>query len=198
MAHVAIGFKPRTGRAVLVMLSGNSHEARVFERTEIPLLPAGEFATYHAAKELPAEAAPSYVQESIARAQRLALTAVQDAAKRCAAAGHQLSGCGVLVGTAMPRWTTAEILAAHARMHQAEGELFRSVLLEAVRACGFTLITLPDKTPIESAAKQLGISQTSLKTRLANLGRDVGAPWGQYQKEAAAAALVVLRRAEPQ
>lgn len=196
MTRVAIGLKPRTGRAVLVMLSTDLHEAQVFERSEIPLLPAGEFGTYHAAKELAPEEAPSYVEGSIARAQRLALSAVRDAAKRCAVAGYQLSGCGVLVGGAMPGWTTAEILAVHARMHQAEGDLFRTVLVRAVQVCGLALTTLPDKTVIDSAAKELGVTRARLDARLTALGRDVGPPWGRYQKEAAAAALVALGRAE--
>jgi hypothetical protein len=196
MSRAAVGFKPRTGRAVLVMLVEDSGELRVAERSEIPLLPAGELATYHAAKELEPEAAASYVQGSIARAQRLALTAVRDSAKRCADAGHQLRACAVLVGTGMPDWTTGQILAVHARMHKAEGELFRTVLVEAVRSCGLALTTLPDKTALDSAAGKLGITPAKLNTRLAALGRAAGPPWGKYQKEAAAAALVALGVAE--
>jgi hypothetical protein len=196
MSRAAVGFKPRTGRAVLVMLSGDLDEPQVIERLQIPLLPAGEFATYHAAKELEPEAAASYVEGSIARAQALAVAAVRGAAKRCADAGHQLRGCGVLIGTGMPDWSTAEILAVHARMHKAEGEMFRSVLLEAARSCGLILTALPDKTALESAATYLRITPARLDTRLAAMGRAVGPPWGKYQKEAAAAALVALGRVE--
>ena len=192
MSRAAVAFKPRTGRAILVMLAGDLHAPQIIERAEIPLLPAGEFAPYHAAKELEPDAAASYVEGSIGRAQRLATSAVRDSAQRCAAAGHQLSGCAVLVGTGMPAWTTGQILAVHARMHKAEGEMFRAVLVEAVRACGLELTTLPDKTAIDSAAGRLGITRARLDTCLATLGRAAGPPWGKYQKEAAAAALVVL------
>jgi hypothetical protein len=196
MSRAALAFKPRTGRAVLIMLAGDFREPQIIERSEIPLLPAGEFAPYHAAKELEPEGADEYVKGSIARAQRLATSAVRDSAKRCAEAGHQLSGCAVLVGTGMPAWTTDQILAVHARMHKAEGEMFREVLVEAVRACGLQLTTLPDRTAIDSAAKKLGITRAKLDTCLAALGRAAGPPWTTYQKEAAAAALVVLKHSE--
>jgi hypothetical protein len=195
MNRAALAFKPRTGRAVLVMLAGDIHKPLVLERSEIPLLPQGEFAPYHAAEGLEREAANTYVRESIARAQQLATSAVSAAAKRCAEAGYNLSGCAVLVGSGMPDWTTEQILAVHVRMHKAEGELFRDVLVKGVRACGFELTTLPDRTAIDAAAKKLRMTRAQLDANLTKLGRAAGPPWGKYQKEAAAAALVVLEHA---
>jgi len=84
MSRAALAFKPRTGRAILVMLAGDFHEARVIERSEIPLLPA----------------------------------------------------------------------------------------------------------------KKLGVTRARLDADLATLGKAAGPPWGKYQKEAAAAALVVLKHAK--
>jgi hypothetical protein len=196
MSRAALAFKPRTGKAILIMLAGNSGEAKVLERSEVPLLPQGEFAPYHAAEGLEPETARRYVTESRARAQRLAITAVREAARRCAASGHELCGCAVLVGTGMPNWTIDEILAVHVRMHKAEGEMFRDALIAGVRACGMEPITLPDKTALDSAAERLGIARARLDAELATLGRAAGPPWGKYQKEAAAAALVVLTRRE--
>jgi hypothetical protein len=80
-------------------------------------------------------------------------------------------------------------------MHKAEGELFRDVLVKGVRACGFELTTLPDKTAIDAAAKKLRMTRAQLDANLTKLGKAAGPPWGKYQKEAAAAALVVLERA---
>src|SRR5690348_6231406 len=178
MSRAAVGFKPRTGRAIRVILVGDFHEPRVIERSEVPLLPPGEFATYHAAKELDLEAREGYVSGSLARAQNLARTAVRDAVKYCVDAGHELCGCAVLVGTGMPAWTIREILAVHARMHKAEGEMFRTILVEAVRECRLELTTLPDKTAVDSAAEKLGVTQARLETCLATLGKAAGPPWG--------------------
>jgi hypothetical protein len=192
MPKAAFAFKPRTGRAVLVILADDKGERRVLERAEIALLPKGEMAPYHAAEGLESKAADKHVKAAIARAQGLAKNAVRDAAKRCADAGHELRGCAVLVGTGMPDWTTDEILAVHIRMHKAEGEMFRGILVDAARACGIEPTTLPDKTAIDSAAKKLGVTRARLDADLAALGKAAGPPWGKYQKEAAAAALVVL------
>jgi hypothetical protein len=196
VSRVAFGFKPRTGRAVFVMLAADEDGTRVVERAEVPLLPPGEFATYHAAQGLEPAEARKYVKGSVARAQRLATNAVRDALERCKTAGGEFAGCGILVGTGMPEWTTDEILAVHIRMHKAEGELFRNVLVEGARACGLEPVTLPDKTALDAAAKKLGMTRAKLDARLAAIGKDAGPPWGQYQKEAAAAALVVLRQAK--
>lgn len=193
MARAALGFKPRTGRAVLVILAEDKGELRVIERAEVPLLPQGEFAPYHAAEGLESKAADKYVKGAIARAQDLAKSAIRDAAKVCADAGHQLRGCGVLVGTGMPQWTTDEILAVHVRMHKAEGEMFRDILVDAARASGIAPTTLPDKSAIDAAAKAIGITRARMDAHLAALGKAAGPPWGKYQKEAAAAALVALK-----
>jgi hypothetical protein len=196
MSRAALGFKPRTGRAILIAIAEEAGEPKVIERAELPLLPAGEFAPYHAAEELEPEAARRYVKDAISRAQRMATTAVRDAARRYGDAGHQIYGCAVLVGKGMPNWTTDEILAVHVRMHQAEGEMFRDILVQAVRECGLDLTTLPDKTAIDSAAEKLGISRARLDANLTALGKAAGSPWGRYQKEAAAAALAALKRSK--
>ena len=195
MSRVALGFKARTGRAVLVALSGNAREARLIERSQVALLPEGEWAPYHAAEKLEPETAREHVKRSIATAQRLATSAIRGAARRCADAGHELCGCAVLVGTGMPDWTTDEILAVHVRMHKAEGALFRNVLVNGARACGIELTTLPAKSAIDTAAAKLGVTRAQLDTQLATLGKSAGPPWGADQKEAAAAALVVLDHA---
>lgn len=192
MGRAAFAFKPRTGRAVRVTLALDCGEIQVIERAEVALLPPGEMAPYHAAEGLASKAADKHVKDAVARARRLAQAAVIDARRHCLDAGHELLGCAVLVGTGMPAWTTDEILAVHVRMHKAEGEMFRGILVEAARACGIEPLELPDKSALDAAAKKLGISRAKLDARLAAMGKAAGPPWAQYQKEAAAAALAVL------
>ena len=192
--RVAIGLKARTGRAVLVALAGSADEPQLIERSQIQLLPDGAFAPYHAAEGLaPADARES-VRRSIAEAHRLAKNGIREAARRIARAGHEPCGCAVLVGTGMPDWSTDEILAVHVRMHKAEGELFRGVLVAGAHACDLQLTTLPDKSALDDASKRLGLTRARLDVRLAALGKSAGPPWGKDQKEAAAAALVALKQ----
>lgn len=196
MTRVAIGLKARTGRAALVAVAGDALEPVFIERSQLELLPKGEWAPYHAAKELDPTDADASVRRSIAIASALAATGLRAAAQRCTDAGRELRGCAVLVGSGMPAWSTAEILAVHVRMHKAEGELFRNALVEGTRACGFELTTLPEKTAFDDAARRLGFTSTGLDARIAALGKAAGPPWGQDQKEAAAAALVALGHVE--
>jgi len=158
------------------------------------LLPEGAFAPYQAAKELDPADAKESIECSIASAHELAAIGIREAVTRLRQTGHEVCACGVFTGTGMPAWTTEEILAVHVRMHKAEGELFRDVLVAGARVCGLDPTTLPEKTALYGAAKMLGIARNELDERLALLGRVAGPPWGKDQKEAAAAALAALER----
>ena len=57
-------------------------------------------------------------------------------------------------------------------------------------------LTLRDKSALGDATKMLGLTRARLDAHLAALGRSAGPPWGKDQKEAAAAALVALKRAK--
>src|SRR2546422_5053230 len=115
--RVALGLKARTGRAALVAVAGDVREPQFVERSQIPLLPEGDWAPYHAAEGLaPADARES-VTRSIASAHRLAASGIREAAQRLTAAGYEGCGCAVLVGTGMPDWGTDEVLAVHVPMH---------------------------------------------------------------------------------
>lgn len=191
--RVAIGLKARTGRAVLVALGGDVQQPQLIERVQIPLLPAGVWAPYHAAEGLAPAAARALVESSIADAHRLATSGIRDAARRLSQAGHVVCGCAVLVGTGMPNWSVDEIRAVHVRMHKAEGELFRDVLVAGARACKLELTTLSEKTALDAAAERLRLTRARIDAQLAALGRSAGPPWRKDHKEAAAAALAALR-----
>jgi len=189
--RVALGLKARTGRAILVAI-GAAEPMYVLQRAELKLLPEGDFAPYHAAEGLPSAAAQKRVDRSVAAAHRLAEEGIRNAIETLSGSGHKVCDCGVLLGRGMPPWSTDEILAVHVRMHQAEGVLFREVLVAGARACGLVPTTLREKAALDEAASMLGVKRVDLETRLAVLGKTVGAPWGKDQKEAAAAALVAL------
>jgi hypothetical protein len=192
--RVAIGLKARTGRAALVAVGGDVLEPRFIERSQLQLLPEGAFAPYHAAAELEPAAARASVKRNISDAKRLATSGIREAARRLVKSGHAVCGCAVLVGTGMPDWSTEEIIAVHVRMHKAEGELFRDVLVEGARACNLELTTLREKSALDDAAAMLRLPRARLDALLVDLGKQAGPPWTKDQKEAAAAALVALKQ----
>ena len=191
--RVALGLKARTGRAILVAVGGDLERPRFVERAVLPLLPEGAFAPYHAAEKLAPAQARASVRRDVAAAHRRAASGLREAVRRLARSGVEVAGCGVLVGPALPPWTTEEIVAVHVRMHQAEGVLFREVLVAGARACEFEPVEIPEKSALAAAAERLGLTRKQIDARIAALGKAAGPPWGKDQKEAAAAALAALR-----
>jgi hypothetical protein len=117
--------------------------------------------------------------------------------KRARQTGHELAGCGLLVGEEMPDWSVDEILAVHFRIHKAEGVLFREVLGRAARECELRLVEIPEKLLLERAEAVLATSMTRLLKKITILGKSVGPPWGKDQKDATLAAMIALQAFHP-
>ena len=82
------------------------------------------------------------------------------------------------------KWTLEEIIAAHPRIHTAEGCFYRDVLVDAAEAAGMEAVVIsPKDIPLEAHAQ-----------RLAEIGKEVGRPWSKDERLAAVAAWLVLRR----
>ena len=194
--RVAIGLKCHSGWAVLVALGVEHGTSAVLERRRIALIeddtPEWSGQPYHAADGLPPAQAETMVAAGIAEAERAAQAELQAARSRLAAEGRRIVACAVLAPASLPRWKTADILAVHLRMHQAEGALYPEALLRAAHALDLAPRRIAAKTLRADAERALGISGAELERRLAALGKPLGAPWGADQKSAALAALFAL------
>jgi hypothetical protein len=183
---VALGLKAHSGWAVVVVVGRSAGASQVLERGRLELVrpqdrPWGK-APYHAAETLAHAEAVELVQRAVAGAHAAAEEALRSLVQRLRAADHDVAGCAVLVGSPVPAWTTAQILAVHVRMHQAEGALFPAALAHAAHACGLRVVQVPQKTLDPSAHADA----------VAALGRGIGPLWGQDQKNAAIAAMIAL------
>ena len=195
VAEAAFGLKAHSGWAALVVLGTHDGNLQVLERSRLELVEAEwQKQPYHAAEELSPPEARRVVKRGIDAAKRITLREMQKAVKRAREGGFEVRACGLLVGNPMPNWSVDEILAVHFRMHKAEGVLFREVLAQATKSCDLKLVTIPEKRLLEHAEAALAITPSSLSTKIAMLGKSVGAPWGKDQKDAALAALIALRR----
>jgi hypothetical protein len=199
---VALGLKAHSGWAALVVLGegtrpGASGGPEIVDRRRIELVDAAEAGwakqPYHAAEDLKPDDARRMVERGIEAARRHATREVREALLRAEEAGHAIAGCAVLMGAPMPPWSIDEILAVHIRMHKAEGVLFRAALVDGATGCGLTLVEIPEKELAGHAARALGAPAGALQRMVAGLGKSAGPPWGKDQKDAALAALVVLR-----
>jgi hypothetical protein len=85
------------------------------------------------------------------------------------------------------------ILASHALIHTAEGELFRDALRAASRGCGLPLTTIKERELFQQAAADLHLPAERIERHVAAMGKGIGPPWRQDQKFAAVAAWLALR-----
>jgi hypothetical protein len=182
--RTALGFRAHSGWAAMVAVAGTVEAPRVLERRRMviadPEIP-GSSQPYHAAAGLPFPEAESAVRQAIESSRGLALEAMTAAVKALRAQGHEVDGCGVLLGSGKALPGLDRILAAHPLIHTAEGEMFRNVLVWAAQQCHLPVTTVREK---ELDAASLG--------RIGSLGRLIGPPWTQDQKYATVAALMAL------
>ncbi len=193
--RIAAGFKAHSGWAALVVIGASDDGFHVVDRRRIELVDPGDAdwakQPYHAAEELPAAKARQLVKRAISSAHRIAAKEIRALVKRSHEAGHEIAGCAVLVGSPMPDWTVEQILSVHVRMHKAEGVLFPAALADAVEGCDLNLVTIPEK---ELTAR----ADAATVRNLPELGKSAGPPWGKDQKNAAMAAMLLLKKVREQ
>jgi hypothetical protein len=193
---IAVALKAHSGWAALVALGVDGRDLVVADRRRIELVTdTGEWARqpYHAAEGLPSARARAVVERGITDARTCAIMELRAASTRADAAGHRVVACAVLTGTPMPEWSVDEILAVHFRMHKAEGALYRDALIHAAKTCKLRLVEVLEKSLADTAARTLKQAAPAATKQVAALGKSVGPPWGQDQKDAALAALIALK-----
>jgi hypothetical protein len=171
----------------MVAVTGSMDAPRVLERRRIAIADAelaGSKQPYHAAAELPFPKAEALVRKAIESSRGLAAEAMEAAVKALRAQGHEVAGCGILLGSGKPLPGLAKILASHALIHTAEGEMFREVLVWAARARGLAVTGVREKELDAPAVK-----------RVSSFGKLIGPPWTQDQKYATVVGLMALGRA---
>lgn len=191
--RIAVGFKAHSGWAVLVAVGLSGKDFQVIDRRRIELIePGATWAKqpYHAAEDLPTEEARRLVERGVEAAHRVAKKEMRAVVEGSKKAGHEITGCAVLIGTPMPEWTTEQILSVHMRMHKAEGILFPTALAHAAEACELKVLTISEKNLSARAAELFDLADAM--GRITLLGKSVGAPWGKDQKAATLAAMIAL------
>jgi hypothetical protein len=168
----------------MVAVAGTMDVPRVLERRRIvmadPEMP-GSKQPYHAAAGLPFSKAEALVLEAIESSRALAFEALSATVKTLQTKGHEVVGCAVLLGSGKALPGLERVLASHALIHTAEGEMFRDVLAFAARECRLPVTAVREKRLDPALLKRIG-----------SLGKLIGPPWTQDQKYATLAALEAL------
>ena len=192
-----IGLRAHSGWAALVAVAGTPRSPQVLARRRIELSdPAfeGSKQPYHAAEGKPLPMAAKIIDRCAADAGRLARQAFREVIAELEKSGHRAAGCGLLVASGRPLPPLAAILASHALIHTADGELFRNALAAAGEENGWTITRVKEKEAYAAAAAGLGVPAEELQGRVNAVGRSLGPPWTQDQKLAALAGWMSVAR----
>jgi len=197
MKGASLGFRVHSGWAVAVVLCGPLDSPLVIDRRRIQLVKTFSHTyrqPYHTAERMPANDGVKFVASVRAEATRLALSSLRALQKDLAEQDCKIARCALLLasGRALPQ--LEHILASHALIHTADGELFRNALRAACVRSRVPLEAVREKELFEIASKTLGISPAALKRRIAAFGKSFGPPWTQDEKFAALAAWFSLSR----
>jgi hypothetical protein len=193
MQWAALGFRVHSGWAALVAVAGAPPAVVERRRIEIadPAI-AGSVQPFHAAEGLAPAKAERLIQRCSESTQRLARGALAAAVDELRMAGHGVTGCGVLLGSGRALPPLGQILTSHALIHTAEGAFFRDAIVEAAGHCGLAVTGVRERELLARATTDLRASAEELQRHLAELGRAIGPPWQQDQKQAALVAWLAL------
>src|SRR5262245_23368994 len=174
--HATVGFRVKSGCAVAVLLGGSAQTPTVLDRRIIDLCDPGIPETrqpYHAAmgKLEPDEAKIQRRRKVVVRA---AEQSVSELIKEHAANDISVRGAALVVGSLID---PAKIGNPHVRAHALEGQLFRTVLEDALRSSKVHSIVVRERDLYKRAAEVLGRSELELKVEVATLGRGRKGPW---------------------
>jgi hypothetical protein len=195
MRPAALGIRAHSGWAAVVAVAGNL-TPKILERRPVAVVDAslpGAKQPYHFARTLSLSDAEAHIAQCAKTGRLLAAQGVEAIAKSLRSTGYEIAGCGVLTSSGRAVPALAEVLASHAMIHTAEGEFFRNMFADACLQFGIPVTRVRERELLDRAAEQLRMTSAKIRKQLITLGRDLGPPWAQDQKNAALVAWLLLR-----
>lgn len=193
--RAVLGLRAHSGWAAAVVLAGTPDSPEVVDRRRIELADPrlrGSEQPYHAAEGLGVKEAAALLKRYSDSALRLAERGLGDAIAEVRRRGHEIVGCGILLGSGREGSSLATILSSHPLIHTADGNHFRDALRRASEGYGLPVTAVREREVAPHAAAVLGVGADRLLRRVVELGRAIGPPWGKDQKNAALVAWVAL------
>jgi hypothetical protein len=198
MAHskqTAVGFRVHSGWAATVAVCLEKGAPVILGRQRVHLVETFSYEfrqPYHTAEKMLREQACEFISRMRAEARRLAYHAIRELESRAQEQGVELTRCGLLLASGRPLPALDKILASHALIHTADGELFREALLHASARCGLHDFRIKERELLDCAGKALHFKPANLMRRVTELGRSLGSPWSQDEKFATLVAWLAL------
>jgi hypothetical protein len=193
--QAAIGLRAHSGWTALVAVCVEKGSPVVLARQRLHLVETFTYEfrqPYHTAEKMPQGQGREFISRMQAEARRLAYRAICDVQSELQKQGLKLTRCGLLLASGRVLPGLDKILASHALIHTADGELFREALLHASARCGLRDFRIREKELLDRAEPVLRLKSAELMGKVTELGRPFGAPWSQDEKFATVAAWLAL------
>ena len=198
MAHskqVAVGFRAHSGWTALIAMCVDRCSPAVLARRRVHLVETFTYEfrqPYHTAKKMPPDEGREFISQMQEEARRLAYRAICDVQSELQKQGLKLTRCGLLLASGKALPGLDKILASHALIHTADGELFREALLHASARCGLRDFRVKEREVLDLAGRAFRLKPADIMRRVTELGRSLGSPWSQDEKFATMAASLAL------
>lgn len=195
MKQAAVGFRVHSGWAAMVVVCLERGAPVVLARKRAHLVENFSYTfrqPFHTAEKMKVAEAQEFVTGVRDEATRLALRAIRELQEDTRQQGAKLTRGALLLasGRALPE--LEKILASHALIHTADGELFRDALAQASKDSKLKMFSVKEKELLPQASKTLRAPPAALLKRVTALGKSVGSPWAQDEKFATLAARLAL------
>ncbi len=179
-----VGLKIRSGFAVAVVVARRANEWSVESRQVVALsskdLPQSRF-PYHPSLEMAAPRGDEVSKEAVTAVRRVALREM----KAFLESAGEVACAGIVVGSLTD---PDDISNPHIRAHAREGELFRTVVIDALAKANVPCAVLIEKEAYARVAADLSRSADQLRAEIAALGQKRIKPWRTEEKLATLAA----------
>lgn len=196
MKQAALGFRVHSGWTALVaVVLDESGSPQVLFRDRPHLVRDFTYEyrqPYHTAQKRSSAEALDFVFRVRSEAGILASNAISSVQSSFGYQGHELKRCALLLASGKPLPDLPQILASHALIHAADGELFREAVLHGSERCGLEIFTINESDLFDGASRTLRLKVDELGQRLVRLGTTIGPPWTQDEKLAALVAWLSL------
>ncbi len=191
MKNATVGFRVHSGWSAVVAVCVEKGKPVVLHRERLQLVETFTYRfrqPYHTGERMALPEAHVFIAGVREKGRELAYRAIHGLQADLERRGYKLSRGALLLASGRPLPELEKILASHALIHTADGELFRECLLDAGKRCGMELISIRERELLEQAAKALRLPRANLLRRVTELGRALGSPWTQDEKFATLAA----------
>jgi hypothetical protein len=188
----ALGFRVKSGWAMAVLLAGPASKPKLVRCQAIllsdPKIPQSK-QPHHAALELPAKEGRVLSKKLRKIVADAAKKSVSELVNQAIAEGYTVDRAGLVVGSLVD---PATLHNEHIRAHGLEGQLFRTVLEDALGEQGIPYKVLLEKTAYMTASSALRKAPADAKRVIACLGMSHEGSWRAEEKLAALAAWTSL------